>query len=426
MKAELKSIDSTRQEISIIIPWEDVAADYEKFLKKFARKIELPGFRKGKVPTSRVEKMYAQNIEYDFINEKFYTYYYDSVKETDAKPVSEPSISKLEFKKGEQIELAVEFDFIPEWTLPKLGKSIKVEKINYQVADDDIAEAMEKLRVQHAEVKTIDEVTKNSNVEVNSYDLTVKGNKSKKTEKVENITVGKEPYDGEIGEALIGGKVGDTIEVTLKGQGKDATDLKRCFDIKKIEEHVLPELNDEFAQTIDETSDTLAEFQVKYKKDMENYWKNESDKKMQMDIINALVAAADTVKIPDSLVNSYLDDIRESREKQYNQTIEAEEFNEANRKDASDQIKWQLIRDQIKKDEKITASEEEINAKIDTLMEKLPEENKDVYRKYYEGEQMKNDLVHQVEDAKIFDFINSKISLKNKKVKYSDFAKGNA
>jgi len=100
MKIDLKEISSNEREMEFELSWEDIEKDYSKFAKKFAKDITLPGFRKGMVPMSILEKKFGPQIDYDFINDKFSNYYGSVLDEKNLNPVSQPELIDLDFKKA--------------------------------------------------------------------------------------------------------------------------------------------------------------------------------------------------------------------------------------------------------------------------------------------------------------------------------------
>ena len=88
-KIDLKEISSNEREMEFELAWEDIEKDHSKFVKKFAKDIMLPGFRKGMVPMSILEKKFGPQIDYDFINDKFSDYYGSALDEKDINPVSQ-------------------------------------------------------------------------------------------------------------------------------------------------------------------------------------------------------------------------------------------------------------------------------------------------------------------------------------------------
>ncbi|MDZ7796594.1 MAG: trigger factor family protein [Candidatus Marinimicrobia bacterium] len=110
MKVNVKEVSPTEREMQFEQAWEDIQKDYRAFEKKFAKDIQLPGFRKGMVPLGIIEKKFGPRLNYDFINERFADYYSQALKEEELTPVSQPELLDLDFKKGDPLKLKLKFE----------------------------------------------------------------------------------------------------------------------------------------------------------------------------------------------------------------------------------------------------------------------------------------------------------------------------
>ncbi len=416
MKTEVKNIDKTRQEIQVVIDWSDIAGDFSEFLKKFARDVQIPGFRKGKVPVSRVEKMYGRKLELEFFNDKFYEFYGNAIRETKAKPVSDPSISKLDMKRDEKIDFTVEFDIIPDWNMPALDSSIVVESDKFVVDDKNIDEYLEGLRKQHAEVQPAEAAEMGSHLTAKIEELDDAGEAlPDRTIPEGRIVLGEAPIDGDNAEALVGISCGESREITLTDVSDEGN--KRHYKITPsvIERHILPELNDELVQTVDADMESLEQYREKVRSDMQDYWNTESDKALQMAIIEKLVGLVPDLSVPESMVNSYLDDLRADNEKEQNTHIDAEKYREANYPEGEKRLKWQFIANEIKEAAGISATEDDINAHVESIVSKVGEQNRDNFRNYYlQTPHVLDNIRYQVENDKIFAHIRERITVNYK------------
>ncbi len=156
MRINLKEISSNEREIEFELAWEDIEKDHSKFVKKFAKDISLPGFRKGMVPMNLLGKKFGPQIDYDFVNDKFSDYYGFALDEKDLNPVSQPELLDLDFKKGTALKIKVKFDVMPEWDMPKYQNGFPLEQSTYVIEDEDIDESLQRLRENAAEVKVVD------------------------------------------------------------------------------------------------------------------------------------------------------------------------------------------------------------------------------------------------------------------------------
>ncbi|MBW6457975.1 MAG: hypothetical protein K0B52_02315, partial [FCB group bacterium] len=218
MKIEVKEISAYEREMKFELAWEEIEKDHQQFTKKFAKDVELPGFRKGMVPVPIVEKKFGPRIDYDFINEKFSDYYGKALDEKELNPVSQPELIDLDFKKNSPLSLTVKFEIMPEWEMPHYQKGFQIEEYKYLIEDEDINESLLRLRENAAEVVPVEDGAKSGHhIVANAQEIDKEG-KSLTEVQESRIVLGKAPFDGETEKALLGVKPGETRTITIKAE----------------------------------------------------------------------------------------------------------------------------------------------------------------------------------------------------------------
>lgn len=418
MKISVKEVSSTEREMEFTLAWEDIEKDHAKFAKKFAKDITLPGFRKGMVPMGILEKKFGPQIDYDFINEKFSDYYVKALETENLNPVSQPELLDLDFKKGSDLKLKVKFEVMPEWNMPKYQDGFNLEKQNYVIEDEDVAESIERLRTNAAEVKPVDGEAKSGHYLVaNVEELDKNGNVINEA-KDSRIQLGKAPFDGKTEKELIGSKAGDVKTIVLKAETEKEEDHTFKLEITAVEEHILPEVNDEFAQTVDPDVEDLDALKKKVREEIETYWTRQSDSRLEEEIADFFIDKLKDISLPKSVVEEQAKNIYEDIKKRYPSDNEMDEkaVIENYSDTAEKSLKWQLVKNKIVKDNDIKVEDEDIDAKIENMLKDVKEELRDSYKKYYESPQVKNQLHDDVINTKILDHIKSFAKIKTKKI----------
>ncbi|MEA2077920.1 MAG: trigger factor [Candidatus Marinimicrobia bacterium] len=416
MKISVKDLSATEREMEFEFTWEDIEKDHAKFTKKFAKDITLPGFRKGMVPVGILEKKFGPQIDYDFINDKFSDYYGSALDEKKINPVSQPELIDLDFKKGTPLKLKVKFEVMPEWNMPKYQNGFPLEKLNYLIEKEDIDESLERLRENAAEVKLAKEGAKSGYhllADVEEFD---KDGKVVNEAKDSKISLGKAPFDGNVEKDLLGVKTGEIRTIKLKND-QDA-DHTFKLTVTAVEEHVLPELNDEFAQTVDPDVEDLAALKVKVKDELESYWTRQSDSRIEEQIADFFIDELKDIELPKTVIEEQAKNIYEDMKKRYpsDQEMDEKAIVENYSDTAVKSLKWQLVKNKIVKDNEIKVEDTDVDARIEEMLKDVNEELRDSYKKYYESPQIKNQLHDDVINIKIMDHIKSFAKIKTKKI----------
>jgi len=416
---DVKIISPVERELHIERSWTEMESDYAVFTRKFAKDIALPGFRKGKVPLSLIEKRYGPQIDLDFINEKFSDYYGEALKEKKLLPVNEPEILDWNFKKGDPLKISVKFEVMPDWDLPKYKDHISLENHQHQIDDADVEEYLQRLRENAAEVTPVESGAKEGqHLIANIQEIhgeTEIINESEDT----RIILGKAPFEGEALKQLLGVKAGETRDIRMKSPDKDH-DHEHLYRIAvtAVEEHVLPELNDEFAKTVNPDTENLDALKATIRKELEDYWNGQAAHKIEEDIADHFIDKMKDLSLPRSVVNEHANAIYEDIRKRYpsapelDKTAVLEQYGDT----AEKSLKWQLVKNRIVRDEKLEVSDEDTNARIDEMLKDVNAELRDTYGKYYQSPQVRNQLQDDIVNRKIFEHIKSHAKIKNKKI----------
>ncbi|MBT5721953.1 MAG: trigger factor family protein, partial [Candidatus Marinimicrobia bacterium] len=143
MKIDVKIINDYTREVSIDVPWSELESDFDSTIKKFSRKIKMPGFRPGKIPRDRLMQQFQSNIEAEFMEDNIQKFYLLSLQQEEIIPVNQAEISDVHFHMNEHFSFMAKFEVEPEVTLPNMKwKSLKVQRSNYIHDEHDIEDAI--------------------------------------------------------------------------------------------------------------------------------------------------------------------------------------------------------------------------------------------------------------------------------------------
>ncbi|WP_317301569.1 trigger factor [Ligilactobacillus animalis] len=349
--------------------------------------LNVPGFRKGKVPRQIFNKMFGEESLYqDALNAVLPEAYANAVAESNIKPVAQPEIDVESMEKDSTWVLTAKVTVEPE---VKLGqyKDLEVKAQSTEVTDEEVDAEIKKLQEQQAELVLKEEQPA---AEGDTVVIDFEG-------KVDGVAFdgGKgENYSLELGsntfipgfeDQLVGHKAGETVEVNVTFpeeyhaedlKGKDAVFETTIHEVKTKE---LPELDDEFAKDVDEEVDTLVELKAKTRERLEAQKQNAAKEAIQEEVIDKAVENAEIGEIPGAMIeedvhrqmDQYLAGLQQqgiSADMYYKLTGSSEEdLHKQFESGAQKRVKTNLVLEAIVVAEDIKASEEEINAEIKEL-----------------------------------------------------------
>ncbi|CAG7913492.1 trigger factor [Mammaliicoccus sciuri] len=396
--------------LTVTVPKEEVDKGLDKAFKKVVKQINVPGFRKGKMPRPLFEQRFGVESLYqdalDFILPEAYG---NAVEEAEINPVDRPEIDVTQMEKGKELIFEATVTVEPEVELGDY-KGLSIEKQDREVTDEEFNQAIEDAVSRQAELTVKEgEIAEGDVVNIN-FDGYVDG---------EAFEGGQaEGYDLEIGsgsfipgfeEQLIGLKANDSKDVVVtfpeeyhaeELAGKEAT--FKC-EVNEVKSKEIPELDDELAQELDESVSTVDEYKEKLRKDLEEAKVNQAEATEKEE---AITKATDNAKvdIPEAMVNTELDRMMQEFEQRISQqglNLELyyqfsgqseEELKAQMKEDAEKRVKTNLTLRAIADAENIEVSDADVEAEFAKMSEQFGLSVEDIKATLGNNDILVNDL----------------------------------
>lgn len=269
MKSAVENLTPTRVKLNVEVPFEELKPNIEAAYKTIATQVQVPGFRKGKVPNKLIDQRVGRGYVIETaINEGLNGFYQTAVQETNIRPLSRPEVEITEVPdpsaQDGQLLFTVELDIRPEIELPEYsGLEVTVEAA--KASDEDIVKALDELRGRFGTLKDVDRPATDG--DFLTLDLTAKVD-GEEVDSAADISyqVGSGTMLEGMDEAVTGLSAGESssFETTLAGGEHTGKAAEVTVSVKAVKERELPDANDDFAQlasefdTIDELRADLA------------------------------------------------------------------------------------------------------------------------------------------------------------------------
>lgn len=392
--------------------WQDAI---NKAFLKTRGKYTVPGFRKGKAPKPVLENYYGKAVFYEEAFNYLYGAHYFSIIEKEKNnftAVGEPELSVEEMTAGNGVVLSAVVPVKPEVKIDAY-KGLKIKKYEYNVSDADVEAEMKKLLERKAAtVEVTDRACANGDTVTIDFSGSVDGEKfAGGTAEEYDLVLGSGSFIPGFESQVEGMKIGEErdIKVTFPAdyQAENLKGKEAVFAVKlhKITAKQLPELTDEYVKENAGLA-TVAEYRTKCYDKLVKQAENRSRDETENSIVEEICKHA-TAEIPDAMVESEIDRmVQDFSYRLMYQGIKLEEYLQYTGQKMNDfraqfvsqakpRVLSQLVIDKIVKDEKITATEEEVEAKIAeqaASVDKTAEE----YKKSMDPRQLdyiKNDII---------------------------------
>lgn len=378
---------------------------------KVKKSLNVPGFRKGRVPRQIFNKMYGEEALYqDALNALLPEAYANAVSESKIKPVSQPEINVESMEKDSTWVLSAKVTVEPEVELGEY-KGLEVMKHSTDVSDKEVADELERRRQQQAElVLKEDEPAAEGDTVVIDFEGKVDG-KPFDGGKAENysLELGSKTFIPGFEDQLVGHKAGDEVEVKVTFpddyQAKDLQGKDAVFEVKihEVKQKELPELDDDFAKDIDDDVDTLEELKAKVKDEIKEQKEAAAKNAVQEEAISKAVENAKIGDIPEAMIE---DDVQRQMDQYFSgmqqQGINPdmyfkltgtseEDLRKQFREGSEERVKTNLVLEAIVEKENIEISEDEINDEIKDLATQYGMDEKAV-RSALSDDMLKHDI----------------------------------
>ena len=263
MKSAVETLSPTRVRLSIDIEFSELEPFIATAYKTFSERINVPGFRKGKVPNMMIDQRVGRGaVIEEAVNSSLNSFLSNAFRENKLAVIGRPVIDKLEFEDKKPLAFTAEVDIRPELKLPDFSK-MTIEVDDVAVADTEIDEQVDALRARFGTLTTVEKVIEKGDFVSIDLVASIDGKPVEGGEANDiSYEVGTNRMVDGLDDALVGLKAGESkrFDTQLVGQ-KD--DEKGAVDVtvKAVKHRDLPELNDEFAKMASEF-ETIAELKA--------------------------------------------------------------------------------------------------------------------------------------------------------------------
>lgn len=389
MLNNLEKIEDNKVKLEIEVAASEVDTALEKAYRQVVKKVDLPGFRKGKVPRHILESRFGPEILHEDALQNLVPAAYDeAVSEAEIEPIGRPDFELVQIEEGKSLIFKATVEVLPPVELGDY-KGLEAEQEEVVIDDEQVNRSLQNMQEQHARLIPVEDGTAGEgDMVVIDFQGFLEGEEEPfEGGEAENysLELGSGSFIPGFEEQLVGSAPGDEREVKVtfpqdyRKEDLAGKDVIFKVAVKQIKRKQLPDLNDDFVKEVSEEN-TLEDFKLKIKEQMEKTARERAKTNLEEDLIKK-AAEVSTVNIPDTLVERQLDRMMEDMDQYLNyQGLNLEKFAEMSGKtldemrqerkeEASGRAKSNLILDAIAKKEGFTVTESELDDKIAEIAE---------------------------------------------------------
>ena len=440
---EFTQLEKSAVKLTVTIEKKEVVDFYNSTVAKYVKNAQIPGFRKGHVPASVLERKYGDSLKADTLSElidKSLGEIFDNETENRPLPYAQPVLESLpELDTTKELVYSVTYDVFPKVEVKNFA-GITIKEPQVTVSDEDLNDELKGMQERNAMVidKKDGVVAKDDIVTINYSELDDEGKEIEGTTRQDFVfTVGTGENIYKIDDDIIGMKKDETKQITKK-YAKNDPDEELAGKTKKISVTVtaiklrdIPALDDDFAQDCDEKYKTLDDMKADIKRNMETA-KNRKLREIKNNSLLEQLVEKNPFEIPASMLAAELDGRWNMMAQQFQTTPEQLEkmitasgqTKETMLKewtgDSEKMLKSRIIVDALIREKNISVTPEEIEAQYAKIAEEGGMTVEEV-KKHYEDPRAKEYIIDDVKENKLYDELFKQVKVsKGDKTSFKD------
>jgi len=401
------------RKLVITVPSTRVKSERLKVARQLAKRVRIPGFRKGKIPLERMEARFGPEIDRHTKQQVIDGAFREAVQIKDLDPISEPRVANVSYDRDSELTFEVAFDIRPEITLGRIG-GFRLTQPDVSVSDEEVAERLEALRRHQVLWRPVErKPVAGDSVEV---EITPMGERDSEPSEPRQyrFTLGEGQAIADVEAAITtlapntAGEFDITFPEDSPDEGQRGKKQRLHVSLKQVFEQELPELDDEFAKSLGDFDD-LEGLRNVVGEDILQLKRREAEQVLDQRIIEQIIEA-NPFQVPDSMVDRYVTALLGPPPEGADADLVEKAEQEA-RPAAEWGIKRQMIIQRVAQDQGFDASREEIQDRVTTLAKRMGRPVQEVRTRLSKSGELR-DIERAIVEEKVFSFLRDQSEIK--------------
>ena len=391
MTTTYEKLSSNKVKLNFTVEPEKFEEGIKKAYQKMVKKINIPGFRRGKAPMKVIEAHYGESVFYeDAFDAIFPELYQAALTEHNVDVVDRPELDVQQIGRGQELKFTVEVFVRPDVTLGAY-KNLGIVKTVDEVTEDDVKAEIERARDRASRwIEVTDRAAKlDDQVNINYAGFLGEEQFAGGTAENHDLILGSGSFIPGFEDQLVGAEIGSDVDVNVtfpeQYHSEELAGKAVVFHVhvNSIREKEMPELDEDFVKEVSETANTVDEYKTEIRERLESQAENRAESAFENEVIEKVVENAE-VDIPAAMIEDQIDNmLRDMEMRMMYQGMKLDDYfkytgqtreqvREMYKPSAEERVKTQLVVAAVMKAEEIKADEAEIDAEI----AKYAEQNK--------------------------------------------------
>lgn len=421
MKVEYVEESSVRKSLTFEIEPEVVEKEIETHARDYARKVKLPGFRPGKIPTEVIKRRFREAVLGEAAESIVNRVVFDELEGRGLRPLASPKVEDLKIDENQPMTFRAVFETLPLVELPEY-RGLEVKAKRPEVKDEDVDREIDKMRDEAARYDAVeDRPAREGDHVVLDVKFTSAEGKPRHDENV-LVEIGAADNHRDLNAGLVGLSPGETKPIRLVQEEAQVSPPKAeraveyTVTLKAVKTKVVPAADDEFAKDLGEFG-SLAEVRDAVRKRLQGAEDRRADRETKSALVEALVARA-AFEVPEALVERHMSALTENAARGLalqgidptKLGMDWRQYRDSQREESVKAAKADILLDEIARREGIEVLDAEVDAEVARFAERM-RRSKETVRKQMEQEGDLTALRARLREEKTLDLLKANARL---------------
>jgi trigger factor len=395
--------------LTITVPAERIARERRSAVERLARRVKLPGFRKGKVPAHVMEKRFGAAIEQETLEKVVGEAYREALQKEGLQPITQGSVENIDYAAGTDLTFNVDLEVRPEVELNRLG-GFRFQRQVPVVDEAQVDQALERLRQEQAVWRALEADTPVAGdmVIVEITPLLEEGAEESTKPRPYQIVLGEGQAAPAIEEAIVTLRAGEQGDFTVE-LPKDSEDPASPLEPHHIRIALVeakrperPPLDDDFARGLGEF-EGVDDLRAKVRQDLQREAEQEAERHLRSELIGSIIDA-NPFDVPRSMTTDYMNRIMPPREGVDDAKLE--EARESVRPAAERALQRMLVIDRVAELESLHATANEVESRVAAIADRLGRPAAELRAQLQKGGRL-HEIEEEITENRVFDYLKS-------------------
>lgn len=401
LQIEVASPSSWARRLTITVPASRVDRQRDEVTKQLAKRLNLPGFRKGKIPPQIIQKRFGPAIDQELVERVIGDAYKEAIEQQALQPITQGAVEEVDYKPGQDLIFHVGLEVRPDVQLDRIG-GFTVAGENATVGDAEVDSVLDRLRQEHALWEPIVDGTPSAGDMV-AVQITPLKDDEPEEARPYRFVMGEGQAVEDVEDALRTLKPGTEGEFTIltaAEEGEEREEQRVRIVLEEAKRPVLPEANDEFAKSLGEF-DSIDALRDRVRQDLSREAEQTATRTVRTRLLDAILDA-NPFDVPESMVTAYLERAVPADKRMTEE--QAAEIRASLRPAGERAVKRMLVMDRIAETEGLHATQDEVDQRVESMAEKWGRSPGEVWSQLQKSGRL-SAIEEEITEDKVFEYL---------------------